>query len=199
YLNRTGSTIVVMTVLVLSAGLATQLSIGRAFSLAGASVRERGTGLAVRFRSWRDERRREKQRADVIRKHTEKAGPDKAADVAKAATMAASLKASLKSRKPEAPKAAADIDDEDDEVDVRPAPKAALRAPAIKRVAPAEQPLPLPEPEPKAPAERRKGAYTLPPLSLLDPARSERKIDERELMEAARLLEEKCREFNVEG
>src|SRR5690606_34446179 len=78
YLNRTGSTIVVMTVLVLSAGLATQLSIGRAFSLAGASVRERGAGLAVRFRSWRDERRREKQRADVIRKHTEKAGPDKA-------------------------------------------------------------------------------------------------------------------------
>jgi S-DNA-T family DNA segregation ATPase FtsK/SpoIIIE len=59
--------------------------------------------------------------------------------------------------------------------------------------------LPLPEPEPsKAPA-RRQGAYTLPPSSLLDPAKGERKIDERELMDSARQLEEKCREFSVEG
>ncbi len=62
-------------------------------------------------------------------------------------------------------------------------------------------PLPLTDPEPtaKAPAERRKGEYTLPPAALLDPARTERKIDERELMDGARLLEEKCREFSVEG
>jgi DNA segregation ATPase FtsK/SpoIIIE-like protein len=63
---------------------------------------------------------------------------------------------------------------------------------------PVAPPLPLPEPE-KAPAERRKGAYTLPPLALLDAPRGERKIDERELMDGARLLEEKCREFSVEG
>jgi S-DNA-T family DNA segregation ATPase FtsK/SpoIIIE len=59
-------------------------------------------------------------------------------------------------------------------------------------------PLPLPEPE-KAPAERKKGAFTLPPYALLDAPKGERKIDERELMEGARLLEEKCREFSVEG
>ena len=57
--------------------------------------------------------------------------------------------------------------------------------------------LPLPEPEPRQP--RRIGAFTLPPLSLLDAPKTERKIDERELMEGARLLEEKCREFAVEG
>ena len=51
----------------------------------------------------------------------------------------------------------------------------------------------------KAPAERRKGGYTLPPLALLDAPKAERKIDERELMDGARLLEEKCREFSVEG
>ena len=39
----------------------------------------------------------------------------------------------------------------------------------------------------------------LPPLALLDAPKDERKIDERELMDAARLLEEKCREFSVEG
>ncbi|HXH06611.1 MAG TPA: DNA translocase FtsK, partial [Vicinamibacterales bacterium] len=58
--------------------------------------------------------------------------------------------------------------------------------------------LPLGEPE-RAPAERRRDGFTLPPLSLLDAPRHERKIDERELMEGARLLEEKCREFAVEG
>jgi S-DNA-T family DNA segregation ATPase FtsK/SpoIIIE len=63
-------------------------------------------------------------------------------------------------------------------------------------------PVPLPldlEPSSKAPAERRKGEYTLPPLALLDAAKTVRKIDERELMDGARLLEEKCREFSVEG
>jgi len=189
YLNRTGSTILVLTLLVLSTVLATQFSIGRAFSFAGAAARSQTTGAVARFQAWREERRKEKQRQEVIRKHTEKAGADaaKAADVARAAGLAASLKAAR------APEPARDEDVPAER------PKAAPKPPAIKRMAPAEQPLPLPEPEPKAPAERRKGAYTLPPLSLLDPARSERKIDERELMDAARLLEEKCREFSVEG
>src|SRR6185503_8534609 len=35
--------------------------------------------------------------------------------------------------------------------------------------------------------------------ALLDAPKTERKIDERELMDGARLLEEKCREFSVEG
>jgi S-DNA-T family DNA segregation ATPase FtsK/SpoIIIE len=72
------------------------------------------------------------------------------------------------------------------------------RPPKVTMPAPA---LPLPDPEPitKAPAERRKGDYTLPPLALLDAPKTERKIDERELMDGARLLEEKCREFSVEG
>ncbi|MCA1560296.1 MAG: hypothetical protein LC804_08535 [Acidobacteria bacterium] len=58
--------------------------------------------------------------------------------------------------------------------------------------------MPLPDLD-KVPAERRKGTYTLPPLALLDAPKGERKIDERQLMEGARLLEEKCREFAVEG
>jgi len=61
---------------------------------------------------------------------------------------------------------------------------------------PVTAPLPLPEPER---VERRLGSYTLPPVSLLDAPKAERKIDERELMDSARLLEEKCREFSVEG
>src|SRR4029077_17193377 len=45
----------------------------------------------------------------------------------------------------------------------------------------------------------RIGGFIIPPLSLLQAPKIERKIDERELMEGARLLEEKCREFAVEG
>jgi len=196
YLNRTGSTILVLTTLILAAVLTTQFSIGRGFAFAGRAVRGQAAGLGARVRAWREERRKEKQRQEVLRKHAEKAGAGaKAADLAKAASLAASLKAS---RTPEpAAKRGRDVEEDDEDT---PAERArAARPPAIKRMAPAEQSLPLPEPEPKAPAERRKGAYTLPPLSLLDPARSERKIDERELMDAARLLEEKCREFSVEG
>src|SRR4029450_9627606 len=51
----------------------------------------------------------------------------------------------------------------------------------------------------RARVARRMGGYPLPPLTLLDAQKAERKIDERELMEGARLLEEKCREFSVEG
>ena len=54
----------------------------------------------------------------------------------------------------------------------------------------------MPEPER---IERRLGTYKLPPAALLDAAKAELKIDERELMESARYLEEKCREFSVEG
>ena len=57
---------------------------------------------------------------------------------------------------------------------------------------------PLPT-EPVKASPRRLGAYTLPPSSLLDAPKAEHKIDERELMDAARQLEEKCREFSVEG
>jgi S-DNA-T family DNA segregation ATPase FtsK/SpoIIIE len=79
--------------------------------------------------------------------------------------------------------------------------KAASTRPPIKRPAAplAKEPtLPLADAE-KVPAERRKGAFVLPPYALLDAPKAERKIDERELMDGARLLEEKCREFAVEG
>ncbi|MBM3780005.1 MAG: DNA translocase FtsK, partial [Acidimicrobiia bacterium] len=73
-------------------------------------------------------------------------------------------------------------------------------APVVaRRRAEAEPTLPLPEPEPARRQPRRPGAFTLPPLSLLDAPKGERKIDERELLDGARQLEEKCREFAVEG
>jgi len=199
YLNRTGATILLLTLVALSVVLATQFSFGRATTVAASAVREQSTGIFARLRTWREERRREKERQQIVNKHVQKAGHDKAPEIAtKAAGAAASLKAARQSLRPSA-------DEEDDDEVLTPTPAArglAARPPAIRRSSPTPvtPSLPLGERDvPKAPVERRKGDYVMPPLSLLDAAKEAHKIDERELMEAAKLLEEKCREFSVEG
>ncbi len=53
--------------------------------------------------------------------------------------------------------------------------------------------------ESRTPIEKKRDGFTLPPLALLDAPKTEFKIDERELMDSARLLEEKCHEFSVAG
>jgi S-DNA-T family DNA segregation ATPase FtsK/SpoIIIE len=201
YLNRPGSIIVLLTLIALSVILTTQFSLGRSFAFAFETGVSAGTRGVAAYRGWREDRRKEAQRREVIAKHTRKGGADpasaEAAQVALAAARAARAKA-----KGKAPAG-------DDEETVEPAatrPARSAEPPAIasreaRARALAAPPLPLGEADPpsRTPAERRLGGYTLPPMSLLDAQKTERKIDERELMEGARLLEEKCREFSVEG
>jgi len=195
YLNRTGAAIILLTLLAFSVILSTQFSFGQAFSGLAAYFRKQSP--LQWYRDWSEERRRNKERKIVVEKHVKKAGKERAPEIAsKAAAAAANLK-SARSR-------VADLDEDDEEDDEPKKPAAALKpAPsplAIKRApVPVAAPLPFAPPEAKAPAERRKGAYVLPPLTLLDAGKDQQKIDERELMDAARLLEEKCREFSVEG
>jgi S-DNA-T family DNA segregation ATPase FtsK/SpoIIIE len=180
YLNRTGSLIVLTTLIVLAVILSTQFSFGKMFasvSVNSKDVSARGVGW---LRGWWDNRKRERARREVITKQTRKA-------------------------------AAAKDDTEGDEAGTRavrparPLEPPSLTSPGQKATPvvatkrPESPPLPLPEPELKSPAQKRHGAFTLPPMSLLDAPKAERKIDERELMESARLLEEKTREFAVEG
>jgi len=182
YLNRTGSLIVLMTVIMLAVILSTQFSFGRVF--ADASVGSRG--LSARgvgwLRGWFDERRRERARREVIAKQTRKAAADPAVESADSdgGRTARAERVAQGNSPTSAP--------------------GSRQAPVVARKRPeSPAPLPLTEPDLKAPAQRRHGAFTLPPASLLDAQKAERKIDERELMESARLLEEKCREFSVEG
>ena len=199
YLNRTGSIIFILTALFLAIILATQLSFGRLFASLSEIVRDWHARLMGWIRERRDARRRERQRREVLKKHGDKAMPAIATRVEAAAEARTAKKTTQKAPpRPEAEESAGGA---------RAQTRGGTRGgttptPAIKRdsrpvVAP---PLPLPDPETsRAPIERKKGPYTLPPISLLDAPRGERKIDERELMEGARLLEEKCREFAVEG
>jgi S-DNA-T family DNA segregation ATPase FtsK/SpoIIIE len=212
YLNKTGSIILILTLLFLSIILSTQFSFGRLFGVLLQMARDRWAAALSGLRARREERRREAQRQEVLKKHLEKSGKD-TARIARPAVrpsqagddeeddedlVAARTKAAPKAAPREEPRpsrAAAVVG----------AAAAALRAassrptpPAIKRPVPIEPSLPLSEPE-RLPAERKRGAYAEPPLALLDAPKGERKVDERELMEGARLLEEKCREFSVDG
>lgn len=175
YLNRTGSIIVLMTVMVLSILLSTQLSFGQLSGHASERARDwwsRGLGL---LRGWLDERRWERERREAVAKQARKAGGGTAGT--KFAEAAKPLdRSNAAGWRTSAPVVAA------------------------KPLAQAEPPaLPLPEPDPARAAGRRRGAFTHPPAALLDAPKAEQKIDERELMESARQLEERCAEFAVEG
>ena len=164
-LNRTGSIIVLLTLMALAVILSTQFSFGRLFARASHESRDlsaRGVGW---LRLWIERRRKDQARRDVVAKHA-------------------------KTARAGAPVTTPTPD---------PRPPAANTPPVVARK-PAAMTLPLPEPAPlKTAAQRRNGTYTLPPTTLLDAPKVERKIDERELMDGARQLEEKCREFAVEG
>jgi S-DNA-T family DNA segregation ATPase FtsK/SpoIIIE len=193
YLNRTGATIVLLALLALAVILSTQFSFGMAFSGVAARLRTQ-RGLLDRYRAWQEDRRRERERRQIVEKHVKKAGKDRAPEIE---TKVADAAAKLKDARARTASIKDDDVDEEDEPRLGPAPAARRQAPLR---APIAQPLPLPEAEPfKSPVERRKGGYTLPPVTLLDAPKDQRKIDERDLMDAARLLEEKCREFAVEG
>ncbi len=183
-LNGTGSIIVLLTLMVLAVILSTQFSFGRMFASALAVAQDLSARGLGHVRAQLDARRKERARRDLVAKQAKKAAPV----VARPVPAVASVEDEPAPRSVRPPRP-----EQSDGSPARPEPPVVARR---KAEAPG---LPLPEPEPlKAPAQR-KGQFTLPPMSLLDAPKAERKIDERELMSASHQLEEKCREFAVEG
>ncbi len=207
YFHRAGSFILIITLLVLAVILSTQFSFGRLF----ASVWHWATGVWTggfgRLREWREARLKERERREVIRKHTSQNPAE-----AKAAQPAVEKdRKSEKAAPKPAPAPAPAVGTEEASWPPRAtapadAPAPGRSTPAISR--PAQVPVkrskeaaaaPAADFETRTPIERKKEGFTLPPLALLDAPKSGQKIDERELMDAARLLEEKCHEFSVAG
>lgn len=178
YLNRAGSIIVILTLLFLALILTTQVSFGLLFMKTTTKMSHGGVRAGHAIKNWWTERRKARKRQQVLRKHLDKQG----ASSARTEVLATGAAPPAKSKKRRARRA--------EPIEVRP---------QVTSTGPQSVPLPLPEPVTRTPAERRKGAFNLPPLSLLDPPRPHQKFDERDMMENARLLEEKCREFSVEG
>ncbi len=193
YLSRTGAIIVVLTLVFVAIILATQFSFGRLFGLLFERLRLATVRGIEAWRARREERRRDREQREVIAKH------------AKRGTVSPEvLEAAEKPFRPEPaarPRVPAPDPVRADPVQAKAPTRVTPPVVQKRALMPIAPPLPLPDPEPigRAPAERRLGGFTLPPGALLDPPKAEGKIDERELMDAARLLEEKCREFVVEG
>ena len=184
YLSRTGSLIVILALIVAAVIISTQVSFGRLFSAVFAATQGLGAQGMTSFRLWREDRRKAKQRRDVLEKY----GKKDSVPSAKADQDQSDRKPARIERPGSLP------------IDDQPVAVAARTPPVVKKATPRTPMAPsLPLPEPERNLERRLGSYSLPPVSLLDAPKAERKIDERELMESARLLEEKCREFSVEG
>jgi len=197
YFNRTGSIIVLFTVLSLSLILSTQFSFGRFFRSLWI-VMARGVSRLNTARSeWWQHRRRQRQRQEVINKHLAKTGASTARTevLAKSQALAAEPKRLDKKNAPKlSPSTSSSNQDRNEDpagfIQLDPAPE------ITRQREPATAKLPL---VPDLTISERKGIYTCPPATLFDAAQPDQKVDERQLMQSARLLADKCREFAVEG
>ena len=207
YLNRTGSIILILTLLFLSIILSTQFSFSRLFAVrrgcrrrsagrpggvAGAAGREAPRQAAA---GSREEAPRQGSRRRTVRGRSKEVRGTRGVAGARGQPEAAAPtpKPDDASRRAPPPSSAPRL--------LRSRPRRpSRRRPGDQTVARARRQRPRCRcPSPRSCRPKRSGAFALPPLALLDPPQDEQKIDERELMEGARLLEDKCREFSVEG
>jgi S-DNA-T family DNA segregation ATPase FtsK/SpoIIIE len=198
-LNRTGAYIVVATSVFVSLILATQFSFAVALSSVGSALAARARAVRTAWAHFREARRKERLRREVVRKHTQ--------NQKEAASQSVPRVRRVRPEEPE--ESGIEVEDED----------APARAPVPAM--PRQQPLPFltaalaetgaeteEEGEPaasrrkgrrSAPATAARGAFPLPPTSLLDENRSDVGLDKGALFERAKVLEAKCGEFGVLG
>ena len=207
YFNRVGSIIVILTVMFLAVMLSTQFSLGQLFSAVWRGLRASIREMRTIVGGWWTRRQRERRRRDVVNKHLAKTG----ASSARTEILARS-QGPVRARRSESPRSktkteaktkkrepATVPDDPAGNIDLE-QPAAALPAPPPPSItAPPETVEPGLPLSPDLSMQERRSRYTCPPISLLDSPKAMQTFDERQLMDRAHLLEEKCREFSVEG
>ena len=175
HLNRPGAIVLALTVILVSLTLTAQLSILRLASATRRLAASGGQRLLVLWSRAREARRKRRLRDEVLRRQAARR---------------------LQEAADGGPARAAEEDEEPEEE--RPAGSAspgappAVRARAAPRIRKAGEAAPVP-------AGAGAGAFTLPPLTLLNPPAGESPVDEKELVAKARLLAEKFQEFDVQG
>ena len=186
HLDRTGSIILILTLLFLAVLLVTHVSFGQLLSRSIAGAARSGAALQdALLAGWRNRRRERDRRSGPARR--ERTGAPTAPTPARAASPPAGRPGRARTRGRRS---------------ATPAPPRGERsapAPAIRAAEPDPPPAAPPTPAPQSASDRGGKAFTLPPLSLLDPVRGKQQFDERELLDNARLLENKCQEFSVRG
>jgi S-DNA-T family DNA segregation ATPase FtsK/SpoIIIE len=177
YMNRTGAGLVLVTFIVLAVLLSTQISLGQVFSQLFERMRHASSQGVRQVRTWW-ERRAEARNQERARKA--------------AVATSAPTKGKERHRPPDTLEA----------VEV-PASVAHTTSTSLRRPAPTvvskQVRLPIAPPDSRKPQSPKQGAFTLPPITLLDAPKPEEAVDERLLRERGMQLEEKSREFSVEG
>jgi S-DNA-T family DNA segregation ATPase FtsK/SpoIIIE len=193
--NRTGAYIVVATSVFVSLILATQFSFAAALAGAGAFVSARVRALQTGWAHYRETRRKEKMRREVIKKHTQNQKEAEGGSIPRVRRV----------------KAGSEPEETGIEVEETPRP--------VADKAPKQQPLPFvaaaeddeedDEPKEAVLPKRAKGRgttavavrgnFALPPSSLLDEIKSEGGLDKAALFEKAKVLQTKSGEFGVMG
>ncbi len=195
-LNRTGAYIVVATSLFVALILATQFSFA---AFLGAAARRLGARLSALRTAWahyRETRRKEKMRREVIRKHTQREAAEPVGGLPRVRRVRAG-EADL----------ALDESEEGDDMEEEP----------LARPAPSQRPLPFGGPareeelseKRRASLRRKRGAASagpdptgntsLPPIAILDEPKPSISLDNERLYEKGRILQAKCSEFGVLG
>ncbi len=206
--SRTGAFIVVSTSLFVALILSTQFSFASALGFVGAITGNRVRGIRTAWNHWRETRRKERLRRDVIRKHAQR-------------QVEASVTETVPKRRNGAP--AKDDQEEDalraDVAELSPRSAADTTSPAQKALVfptrnEAEDAEASGEASRPSVAARRstkrasrgetaqgetRGNFTLPPLSLLDEPKAGGGPDHARLYEKGRILQAKCQEFGVLG
>ncbi|MFI5185036.1 MAG: DNA translocase FtsK 4TM domain-containing protein, partial [Vicinamibacteria bacterium] len=182
--NRTGAFIVVATSVFIALILATQFSFAAALAAAGAFVATRLRALQTGWAHYRETRRKERMRREVIKKHTQNQKDAEGGSVPRVRRV----------------KAAEEPEETGIEIEETPRP-AAEKAPRQQPLpfvaasddgeddAPREAVLPKRAPRRGGTAVAVRGNFALPPSSLMDEIKSEGGLDKAALFEKAKILQ----------
>ncbi len=183
-LNRWGALVVCLSLVGLALMVVTRTSLVTASRAAAARLAAATRALWLAWVRRREARRKERIRLEMARRQRSRASTARTAEPDDAAVAE--------------PHAAASIPMIPEDEGSSPA-AAAAAARAAARAASGRARSGKPAAQPQFDFGETPTAYTAPPLSLLSPSQEDIQIDEKELVEKARLITEKCREFGVTG
>ncbi len=181
YLSTVGSFIFLLAALATFLLFSTKWSLARTLRFAKGAFDSTASEVRIKVTDYQTAKAKEKMREKVVQKY--------AAPVAPAAPDPKDEKAARKAER-EA--------ERERERERRRLEREARRVP--KLVAPPPKPVAPPKPEPLLfPDLGRKGDYQYPPFTLLEPGQPAEKINQNELFDKKRRIEEKLKEFGIEG
>ncbi|MBN2409823.1 MAG: DNA translocase FtsK 4TM domain-containing protein [Candidatus Aminicenantes bacterium] len=178
YLSQAGTFIFLIALLFLFILFSTELSLGKVISFFGRLLRFAFKEVRIRVTDYRKSKAREKMRRKVVDKYTQPPEAEKKREKIRKEPETKDAEAGAKGKKEEKKEL-----------------KKGLRPEPIL----IHPPLPAQPEKLLFPEMEKKGDYHFPPFTLLDPGAPSEQIDKNELYEKKMRIEEKLREFRVEG